>query len=141
MPTFFGACTCPLVGVAFESVALRRFTAAEMGLLLKHGFSTLQVMHIYDEVKRWLIGLFVAVVVGSVVVSLFLYFVRGLIGIGDKPKPQIKRVPPWLTGFVERFVFAVLIGLDVPGSATAMMGWLALSLQPTGIGKIWKLRL
>ena len=95
---------------------------------MKCEFSTLRPMHICDEVKRWLIGLFVAIVVGGVVVRLFLYFVRGLIKIGDKPKPQIKRVPPWVTGFVERFVFAVLIGLDVPGSATAMMGWLALKL-------------
>jgi hypothetical protein len=80
------------------------------------------------EVKRWVVGLFVAVVLGGIVVPLFLYCVRGVMGVGDKPKPKIKRVPPWLTGFIERFVFAVLVGLDVPGAPTAMMGWLALKL-------------
>ena len=84
--------------------------------------------HYCLTVAQWSIGLAFAVLVGGIVVPTFLHAVRGLMGVGDKPKPKIKRVPPWLTGIVERFVFAVLVGLDVPGSATAMMGWLAIKL-------------
>jgi len=79
-------------------------------------------------VTQWVAGLSFALFAGGIVVWLFLYPVRGFMGLGDKPKPKIKRVPPWLTGFVERFVFAILVGLDLPGAATAMMGWLAIKL-------------
>src|SRR5206468_10617167 len=48
--------------------------------------------------------------------------------LGEKPKEDIKRVPPWLTGAVERLAFAVFVGLELPGAATAMMGWLAIKL-------------
>lgn len=79
-------------------------------------------------ITQWVIGLAFAVIGGGLVVPLFLYAVRSIMGVGDKPKPKTKRVPPWLTGFVERLAFSVLVGLDVPGAATAMMGWLALKL-------------
>lgn len=80
------------------------------------------------ETKQWVAGLLFAVIVGGVVTPLFLYTVRGLLGLGSKPKENIKRVPPWLTGFVERFVFTVLVGLEVAGAATAMIGWLGIKL-------------
>lgn len=80
------------------------------------------------EIKRWIAGLLFAVVIGGIVVPGFLYSVRGLLGLGDKPKQKTKRVPPWLTGIVERFVFTVLVGLEIAGAATAMMGWLAIKL-------------
>lgn len=38
------------------------------------------------EVKRWIIGLLFALVVGGIVVPLFLYFVRRMLGLGEKPK-------------------------------------------------------
>jgi hypothetical protein len=81
------------------------------------------------EVKQWIAGLTFAVIVGAIVTALFLYSLRGVMGLGPKPKkPAYERVPPWITGVVERLVFATLVGLNVPGAATAMMGWLALKL-------------
>jgi hypothetical protein len=80
------------------------------------------------DVKHWVVGLLFAVVVGGIVTSLFLYALHGVLGLGSKPKEKIKRVPPWLTGVVERFVFTVFVGLGVAGATTAMMGWLAIKL-------------
>jgi hypothetical protein len=81
------------------------------------------------ELKQWIVGLALAVVVGAVVTPLFLYSLRGAMGLGSKPKKSsYERVPPWVTGVVERTIFAVLVGLNVPSAATAMMGWLALKL-------------
>src|SRR5438477_12598120 len=80
------------------------------------------------EVKRWIIGLLFALVVGGTVVQLFLYSVRRMFGLREKPKRDIKRVPSWLTGAVERLAFAVFVGLKLPDATTAMMAWLALKL-------------
>jgi hypothetical protein len=80
------------------------------------------------EVKRWIAGLLFASVVGGIVVRLFLYSVRRMLGLGEKPKKDIKRVYPWLTGAVERLAFTVFIGLELPDATTAMMAWLALKL-------------
>ena len=80
------------------------------------------------EAKQWIVGLLFAVIGGEIVVFLLLYSVRGMLGLGPKPNGNTKRVPPWLTGTVERFVFAVLVDFEVPGAATAMMGWLAIKL-------------
>jgi hypothetical protein len=81
------------------------------------------------ELKQWIAGLTFAVIVGAIVTPLFLYALRGAMGLGPKPKKSsYERVPPWVTGVVERAVFGVLVGLNVPGAATAMMGWLALKL-------------
>ena len=91
--------------------------------------------------KYWLYGLIFSVVVGGVVTALFLYALRGVLGLGDKPKLKekgIKRVPPWFTGAVERFVFTVLIAAGVAGVTTAMMGWLALKLATNWNSNHWK---
>lgn len=83
------------------------------------------------ELKYWVYGLFFSVVVGGATTALFLYALRGVLGLGDKPKPKdkdIKRVPPWLTGAVERLVFTVFIAVEIAGTAPAMIGWLALKL-------------
>ena len=81
------------------------------------------------EAKLWIVGLLFAVVVGGIGTGIFLYTVRGVLGLGAKPEDKrIERVPPWLTGAVERLVFAVLVGLEIAGTAPAMMGWLAIKL-------------
>ena len=81
------------------------------------------------ETKNWIAGLLVAIVVGHIVTGIFLYTVRGVLGFGSKPKDKTtKRVPPWLTGCVERLVFAVFVGLDISGTAPAMIGWLAIKM-------------
>lgn len=50
--------------------------------------------------------------------------------LGEKPSlPEpLKRVPPWLTGGLERLFFTLLVAFDVSGTPTAMIGWLALKL-------------
>jgi hypothetical protein len=61
------------------------------------------------SVKSWVCGLFVAVVVGWFVTAVFLYALRGVLGLGRKPgATSAIRVPPSLTGVVERLVFAWL---------------------------------
>lgn len=81
------------------------------------------------ETKQWVVGLIFAIIIGGIGTGLFLYVLRGALGLGPKPKEKtIKRVPPWLTGIVERLVFVVLVGLDIAGTAPAMMGWLAIKL-------------
>jgi len=93
------------------------------------------------EAKYWLYGLFFSVIVGGAVTALFLYALRGVLGLGDKPKLKektIKRVPPWFTGAVERFVFTVLVAAGVAGVVPAMMGWLALKLATNWNSDHWK---
>src|SRR5215472_8427682 len=51
-----------------------------------------------------------------------------IVKLGDKPKSQAKRVPPRLTGVVERLVFALFVAFDLSGAVPAMMGWLAIKL-------------
>lgn len=82
------------------------------------------------ELKSWIFGLLFSVVAGGAVTAAFLYALRGVLGLGDKPNPKnrdIKRVPPWITGTVERLVFTVFIGSGIE-AAPAMIGWLALKL-------------
>lgn len=71
------------------------------------------------EIKYWTFGLFLSIVIGGAVTGAFLYTLRGVLGLGEKPKPKgksIKRVPPWLTGAVERMVFTVLVAEGKMGS-------------------------
>jgi len=84
-----------------------------------------------EESIRWAVGLFVSLIVGHFVVGLFLSRLRRKLGLGEKPRTHdiaIARVPPWLTGAIERLFFTVLVGSNVSGVPTAMIGWLALKL-------------
>lgn len=90
------------------------------------------------EVTQWIIGLIFSLIIGSFVTALFLYTLRGLMGLGDKPKPEVKRVPPYVTGIVERLVFTILIGLDIQGIPQAMIGWLALKFATNWNSDLWK---
>jgi hypothetical protein len=78
---------------------------------------------------RWSVGLLVSLALGHVVVAFFLSQLRRKLGLGGKPRTHdisVARVPPWLTGTLERLFFTVLIGSNVSGVPTAMVGWLAL---------------
>jgi len=90
--------------------------------------------------KEWTIGLLFSLVVGGIVTWLFLKVLRLWLGI--PPKPRLfgggKGVPPWLTGTVERLFFTVLIGLEVSGVPTAMIGWLALKMATNWNHPDWK---
>lgn len=78
----------------------------------------------------WVLGLAFSLVVGHFVVEHSLQQLRKYIGLDDKPAlPEpLKRVPPWLTGALERLFFTFLIAFNVSGTPTAMVGWLALKL-------------
>jgi len=90
--------------------------------------------------KDWLIGLFFSLVVGSIVTPLFLKGLRRW--LGTLPKPRLsngsKEVPAWIIGVLERLFFTVLIGLDVSGAPTAMVGWLALKMATNWNHPAWK---
>jgi hypothetical protein len=82
-----------------------------------------------DALIRWGVGLFVSLVIGHFVVAMFLSRLRRKLGLGEKPQVhdvQIARVPPWLTGTLERLFFTVLLAANVSGVPTAMVGWLGL---------------
>ena len=76
--------------------------------------------------ELWAAGLAVAVIGGAIACPLFLYLVRRLIKLESARVPG--SVPGWITGAIERFVFCILVGLDVSGVSVAMMLWLALKL-------------
>jgi hypothetical protein len=90
--------------------------------------------------KNWMIGLLFSVVVGGIATGLLLKGLRHW--LGTLPKPRLsgdtKEVPPWLMGAVERLFFTVLIGVDVSGTPTAMIGWLALKLATNWNHPDWK---
>ena len=90
--------------------------------------------------KEWTIGLVFSLVVGGITTWLFLKVLRLWLGIPPKPRLSdgSKGVPPWLTGATERFFFTVLIGFNVPGAPTAMIGWLALKLATNWNHPDWK---
>ena len=80
---------------------------------------------------RWTIGLVISLFVGGVVVWLFLFVLRRSLGLPAKPPrgdAKVAGVPGWLTGFVERLFFTILVGVDVAGVSTAMLGWIGLKL-------------
>ena len=90
--------------------------------------------------EEWIIGLLSSLVGGGVACWAFLKTLR--LWLGVPPKPRLtegsKGVPPWLTGIIERLFFTVLIGLDVSGVPTAMVGWLALKLATNWNHPDWK---
>ena len=79
--------------------------------------------------KEWAIGLLFSLFVGWIVTWLFLK-VLGY-WLGTSPKSRLssasKEVPPWLTGAIARLFLTVLIGLEVSGASTLVVGWLALN--------------
>jgi hypothetical protein len=80
---------------------------------------------------EWTLGLLIALVGGFFGAWAFDWIVRSAIRLPDKPSPEIARIPPWLTGFVERLLFFLLIVTLSPSLASApawMLGWLGLKL-------------
>src|SRR5215510_6686967 len=88
---------------------------------------------------KWVIGILFSLI-GDIVTRFFLKGLR--YKLGTLPKPRIsaggKEVPPWLTGALERLFFTVLIGFEIPGVVTAMVGWLALKLATNWNHPDWK---
>jgi hypothetical protein len=75
----------------------------------------------------WLVGLTVATV-GGMPIGLLLKRIRKTLGIDKPDVDKEKRLSALLTGVVERFVFAVFVGLNIQGIAPGMMAWLGLKL-------------
>ena len=85
---------------------------------------------------NFLIGYGVSLVGGGIVVWAFLAVMRRF--LGKKPESGASRVPPWLTGAIERGFFTTLVAFNVPGTAPAMMGWLAIKLATNWNHPDWK---
>lgn len=79
---------------------------------------------------NWILGLGFSLVVGHFAVDYFLRELRKYMQLGDRPALPggMIRVPPWLTGGLERLFFTLLVAFGVSGTSTAMIGWLALKM-------------
>jgi hypothetical protein len=80
----------------------------------------------------WLIGL-IAIFLwtlwgGCVAVEFFIRFTSTVINLPEKPNPGLPRIPPGLTGVIERLVFLMLVATRLEDIGSAMMGWLAIKL-------------
>ena len=78
----------------------------------------------------WFLGLATGLIGGHFLVGEFLRRLRDYTKLGEKPPLEggAKRVPPALTGAIERLFFTLLIALNISGTPAAMMAWLALKL-------------
>jgi hypothetical protein len=82
---------------------------------------------------RWAVGLALSLGLGAIVIPHLLGFIRVRSGLVRHPVRPLPRVPPQLTGLVERFFFTVLVGLDTTGAAIIpivglMFVWLGLKM-------------
>ncbi len=76
---------------------------------------------------RWIVGLFVALLVGAGVTGWFLTGVRSYLKIA---KPSGRDVPSWLIGVTERLFFAIIVAFGVSGAAVAMVLWIMIKIVP-----------
>ena len=88
--------------------------------------------------RVWIVGYLVSLVVGGLLVWAFLAIARRLLQIERKPESGSARVPPALTGIVERLFFTTLVAFNASSVATAMIGWLALKLATNWNHPAWK---
>ena len=83
------------------------------------------------QVTNAIAGLTLSLVGGYVVVRGVLWALRKYQGLAEKPERSAgepRRVPPWLTGVMERLFFTVVVAFDISGAAIAMIGWITLKL-------------
>lgn len=90
--------------------------------------------------SHWVLGMGLSIIGGAAGTWAFLWLLRRSLSLPAKPEltAGARRVPPWLTGAVERTFFTVLVGLEVAGTPTAMIGWLALKLATNWNHPEWK---
>lgn len=79
-------------------------------------------------IYSWLSGIAVALLGGGVAAWAFSTAAEKLLRIPPKPYSSVPRIPPWLTGLVERSFFVVLVAINDNGALESMMGWLAIKL-------------
>ncbi len=77
----------------------------------------------------WL-GLGIALIGGGFAAWAFSTASIKLFKLPKKPHTRTSRIPPWLTGFVERTFFVILIAnsTNLDNIPEAMIGWLAIKL-------------
>ena len=78
------------------------------------------------DIFALLIGLLLSLVGGWIVCGTFMMVLRKISGITKRT--DIKTVPPALTGLVERLFFSILVAVQLPGVAPAMIAWIALKM-------------
>lgn len=82
-------------------------------------------------IERLLYGLAVAVILGGIFTEICLYWMRKYLGTFETYKQDlgnVKGLPAWFTGIIERIFFTIVIGFDISSSAIAMIGWLTLKM-------------
>jgi hypothetical protein len=77
---------------------------------------------------RWLIGLAVSLGIGYVGAATTLWVLNSRIGFDPSTEPRGPGVPAWITGIIERLFFTVAVGLDISGTAIAMIGWITVKM-------------
>jgi hypothetical protein len=89
---------------------------------------------------RWVVGVFVSVIIGHFVTYYYLRLLRKLSGLGVRPEADSvpKRIPSWLTGVTERLIFTAFIGSGGTAVVPAMGGWLALKLASNWNHPHWR---
>ncbi len=80
-----------------------------------------------ETAVRWIVGLFVALVVGGMVTGWFLGSLRSYLNIA---RPSGREVPNWLIGLSERLFFAMVVAFNISGAAVAMVVWIVLKILP-----------
>ena len=98
--------------------------------------------------RNWTLGLLTSLLIGYVVTSLFVFFMRFRLdrlrterGITEPaPWHGVHDIPPWLMGGLERLFFTIAVAFNVPGAVTAMMAWLGLKMvtdwnRPGGVSR------
>jgi len=78
----------------------------------------------------FLLGLGIALLGGGIAAWIFSATSIWFFDLPSKSKKALNRIPPWLTGLVERSFFVTLIAnsVNLDGIPEAMIGWLAIKL-------------
>ena len=64
--------------------------------------------------------------VGWAVTGTFLWGLRKYFDV-EKSNDE-KTVPPWLTGLIERLFFTIVVAVNLPGAAIAMITWVTVKM-------------
>ena len=85
-------------------------------------------------VDAWVLGFFVSLIVGGVVMRFFVWAGRQRLKktMGAEAfEREFNRkgsVPGWIPGLVERAFFTLAVAVDPPATIPAMIGWLGVKL-------------
>jgi hypothetical protein len=89
----------------------------------------------------WILGLLFSLLAGHFGTQYFKDWLRSRINLDEKTalsETNSKRIPPEVTGLVERSFFTIVVGVNLTGASTAMIGWLALKMATNWNHPDWK---